>query len=660
MSSNAVAPSCCSLALLPLAGCAAIRVQRTDGPTISGAWAASSFTEADAVAAHPADVAAARPRGRLRRRPRRRGRQAPRAGPGRPAPRAAVLARGDLLHPRRQGREEEAGPTPSSPTTSRRATPTTSSSTTPSRVDRHPHAQRRRPARRAAWTRSSTRASASPATSTTSASPSASSPPSASGSSTRAASSSCRDATAPRRSTSPSSITASPSGPRSSAASCSAPTSRSPACPTTTAPTAWACRSSAASTPRRRCPGTTSTPSQVEFPITAFFRFEGGLDALRERKAGRLEFVNPLQQQDVLVGKRRVPLESDLTTPMAHYLANAGLDNAGYRGFFRPDSLGAAGGLHALEPYKPGKIPVVLIHGLLSTPLTWAPMFNDLQADPTLRDRYQFWVYFYPTGNPYLVTAASLRQDLARMRQRHRPGHEGRRPRRHGPRRPQHGRPRSRACSRWRAATTSGRPPRRRRSTCCASSPDSRAELLQTYYFEKQPQVRRAIFLGTPHHGSKLSESTLGRLASRFAGLPMKLAATTRDLRDRRTPTSPPSSSNTPCRRAWTSSTPTRRRSSSSPTARARRRSATTPSSACRGATRCCSSASSAAATRTRPTASSPTPAPTSTAPSRSSSSRRTTSTSTTTRSRSSRCAASCSNTSARPTGGSRSGRWAK
>jgi pimeloyl-ACP methyl ester carboxylesterase len=270
-------------------------------------------------------------------------------------------------------------------------------------------------------------------------------------------------------------------------------------------------------------------PTQVEFPITAFFRFEGGLDALRERKAGQLEFVNPLEHQTILVGKRRVPLESDLTTPMAHYLANAGLDNAGYRSFLSPDSLGAAAGLHALEPYKPGKIPIVLIHGLLSTPITWAPMFNDLQADPTIRNRYQFWVYYYPTGNPYLVTAASLRKDLAKMRRAIDPekkdaalddlvlvGHSM-------------GGLVSRLLTVdggddfWKTASSTP-------LDLLRLKPDSRAELLQTYYFERQPQVRRAIFLGTPHHGSKISESTLGRLASRLAGLPLRVVAATHDL----------------------------------------------------------------------------------------------------------------------------------
>ena len=42
------------------------------------------------------------------------------------------------------------------------------------------------------------------------------------------------------------------------------------------------------------------------------------------------------------------------------------------------------------------------------------PVFNDLRADPELRDRFQFWFYFYPTGDPYLATAADLRDDLER------------------------------------------------------------------------------------------------------------------------------------------------------------------------------------------------------------------------------------------------------
>src|ERR1041385_4254278 len=86
--------------------------------------------------------------------------------------------------------------------------------------------------------------------------------------------------------------------------------------------------------------------------------------------------------------------------------------------FLRPDAVKGMSGVYLVEPYQPGKIPVLLVHGLLSSPLTWAPLYNDLLADPRLRERYQFWFYLYPTANPYIVTAADLRDALGALRSR--------------------------------------------------------------------------------------------------------------------------------------------------------------------------------------------------------------------------------------------------
>ena len=55
--------------------------------------------------------------------------------------------------------------------------------------------------------------------------------------------------------------------------------------------------------------------------------------------------------------------------------------------------------------------------------LTWMEMFNDLRSDPELRDHYQFWFYLYPTGQPFWVPAAKLRDALAEMRRRVDPQH---------------------------------------------------------------------------------------------------------------------------------------------------------------------------------------------------------------------------------------------
>lgn len=270
-------------------------------------------------------------------------------------------------------------------------------------------------------------------------------------------------------------------------------------------------------------------PSQVHFPITAFLRFEGNLAELHQRRDGKLELHNPLAVQSLRVGQRTIPLESDLTTPLAYYLAGAGLEAAGYTGFLRPDSLGEKAGLHTLEPYEPGKIPVILVHGLLGTPTTWAPLFNDLQADPVLRKHFQFWVYFYPTSNPYLITASELRHELANLRQALDPdradpalddmvlvGH-------------------SMGGLVSRLLTIDGGEDFWRLVSPVAFKdlrlhPTTRDELRRTFYFERQPFVTRAIFLGTPHRGSKLSPSLIGRLGAYLAGIPQELRETAHDI----------------------------------------------------------------------------------------------------------------------------------
>jgi pimeloyl-ACP methyl ester carboxylesterase len=224
-----------------------------------------------------------------------------------------------------------------------------------------------------------------------------------------------------------------------------------------------------------------------------------------------------------------VPLETDLTTPLAYYLAHARLETSGYVGFFCPDCLADKAGIHTLEPYQPGKIPVVLIHGLLGSPLTWAPVYNDLLADPVLRKRYQFWVYFYATGTPYLLTAAHLRQELDKLRNDLDPrkedaaldemvvvGH-------------------SMGGLVSRLLTVDGGDDFWKLVSPVALAslklePQTRQELEATFYFRRCPGVRRAIFLATPHKGSKISPSPIGRVGDWLAGVPRAVALTAKDV----------------------------------------------------------------------------------------------------------------------------------
>ena len=118
-----------------------------------------------------------------------------------------------------------------------------------------------------------------------------------------------------------------------------------------------------------------------------------------------LELYDPLVSSDIMLGGRRVPLETDLSTPLAYLLNDPRLEIAATIGLLHPDQSQKTRGLYMLEPYEPGKIPVLMVHGLWSSPLTWMEMFNDLRSNPEIRQNYQFWFYEYPSGRAILGQA---------------------------------------------------------------------------------------------------------------------------------------------------------------------------------------------------------------------------------------------------------------
>jgi pimeloyl-ACP methyl ester carboxylesterase len=268
---------------------------------------------------------------------------------------------------------------------------------------------------------------------------------------------------------------------------------------------------------------------RLRFPVTALIRFEGGLRELDQPNAARLELYNPRTFQAAQLGRHSVPLEADLTTPLAKFLDEYPAEKLALTGFFRADKIRGQTGVKFLEPYQPGKIPVLLVHGLLSSPVTWAPMFNDLQADPALRERFQFWVYFYPTGDPYLATAADLRKNLDAIRKNLDP--QGR-----DPALDQlvlvghsmgglvsHLQTVGSGDDFWKLV--SDEPIQQ-----VKAEDDVKEQLEETFYFRPRMDVKRVVFLGTPHRGSQLSPSFPARFAKRFIRSPQDLMVTAKDL----------------------------------------------------------------------------------------------------------------------------------
>ena len=75
-------------------------------------------------------------------------------------------------------------------------------------------------------------------------------------------------------------------------------------------------------------------------------------------------------------------------------------------------------GLSLLRPYAPGKVPVVLVNGLWGSPRQWCRMVKDLEADPFVSERFQFLTFGYSTGDPIPYSAHMLRRAIGDLRDR--------------------------------------------------------------------------------------------------------------------------------------------------------------------------------------------------------------------------------------------------
>ncbi|MEO1984616.1 MAG: alpha/beta hydrolase [Fuerstiella sp.] len=132
----------------------------------------------------------------------------------------------------------------------------------------------------------------------------------------------------------------------------------------------------------------------------------------------RLQLFDPRASDGVVVNDTLVPLETDISTPLAWFLTNPRMSLLDTFAFLRSDQAEELEGLYMVQPFDPDRIPVLMIHGIWSSPVTWMEMFNDLQSDPAIREKYQFWFYMYPTGQPLTFATASLRDRLKELRHR--------------------------------------------------------------------------------------------------------------------------------------------------------------------------------------------------------------------------------------------------
>jgi pimeloyl-ACP methyl ester carboxylesterase len=127
-----------------------------------------------------------------------------------------------------------------------------------------------------------------------------------------------------------------------------------------------------------------------------------------------LRFLWPTDRETITFANRTVPLAADFSAPIAVLIQHAEeLRKSGFLGMLNPTTNRVRREkLYLIQPYDPQKIPLIMVHGLQSTPVAFANLVNDLLADPLIRSRYQIWHYHYPTGTPVMWNAMVFRRTL--------------------------------------------------------------------------------------------------------------------------------------------------------------------------------------------------------------------------------------------------------
>lgn len=254
-------------------------------------------------------------------------------------------------------------------------------------------------------------------------------------------------------------------------------------------------------------------PRQLAIPATAFLRVHGSLrDLARGNATAELELHDPLRQKTLKVRGQQVPLEAQTTTAFAYLLGGSPVWQFEIAGFMGRETE-VRTGLAMVEPWTPGKIPLVFVHGTASSPARWAGLFNELRNDPRIGDKYQFWFFAYESGNPIAFSAERLRRTLAEVREVLDP--EGKDPALRNMVLAGH----SQGGLLVRLAISDSTEVeleefRIRLPPAGGHSSEDLDFMQSVIRFEPDPGVTRVIFLATPHGGSFMAAGLPGRIGS--------------------------------------------------------------------------------------------------------------------------------------------------
>ena len=271
----------------------------------------------------------------------------------------------------------------------------------------------------------------------------------------------------------------------------------------------------------------TRVPPTLKMAVTAFLQLENVEAGLRDgRLEGKLALYTNQESTSVSVGGRTVPLEFGLSSALAYTLEGSQAYALELKGLLSgdlqlfKDTARFKDNVFLMAPYRPGRIPLVLVHGTASSPARWAQMLNEILNDRELWNRYQVWLFTYNTGNPILYSGGILTQGLRSVVQELDPegkddalrkmvviGHS------------------QGGLLTKLTAIDSGNRFWDRAFTVPIDqvdvSSDTRELFRRSLYYEPLPFVHRVIFISTPHRGSNLALNWLTRALDQTAAPPV-------------------------------------------------------------------------------------------------------------------------------------------
>jgi hypothetical protein len=265
--------------------------------------------------------------------------------------------------------------------------------------------------------------------------------------------------------------------------------------------------------------------------VTALWRFEPAAPGAQTVRMARLYFYDAMNVETIDLNGVQMPLAADFTAPFGLLISKTVLKSIGLSQTFSSERWLNQAGFYMTELFDPHKIPIITVHGLLSSPITWINLQNDLMDDSVLRRHYQIWHFFYPPGLPILVSALLFREKLEELYTFFDP--HGQFPAL------QHAIVIAHSMGGLIAKTAvsdSGdrlwerifhKPP----ADLVLSAP-GRAQLDRLLRFQRAPFITRVVFIAVPHRGSLLAERVAGRMGRLLIAVPATVLTPMRLLRE--------------------------------------------------------------------------------------------------------------------------------